>query len=136
MDEEKIYQVLLTLLVRILQIHKYAQLSIDITFDITSMFLSIRISEEVATMNFDGSKKHLLREDNEKTDCIEFVSASMILQEYGGNLVSKKNQLDINILALSLEEFQRLPRYKKVISTFDSMKDFLPKCGSFVSRIE
>ena len=86
-------------------------------------------------MNLDGSKKDLLKTDNDQPNCVEFESVQAIINEYGGTIESNYDSLDIKIVALSLEEFQRLPKYIKVLSTFDGMKEFFPKDISLISRM-
>ena len=42
-------------------------------------------------MNSDGTKKDLIKTENDSSSCIELESVQAILNEYGGKLISNLN---------------------------------------------
>lgn len=141
-DEEKLYQIILTLLAKILKIYHRAQLSIIVSFEPRTMMLNIKIMEDVATIMPDGSKNSLLGKNFENEDelfkygSLEYVCSKAILKRYGGDLILNKNQIEIKLKTLKLDEFQRLPENMRTTQQIDGTKEFLPKIGSFISRVE
>ena len=51
-------------------------------------------------------------------------------------MVLNENQIEIKLKTLKLEEFQRLPENMRTSQQIDGTREFLPKIGSFISRVE